>query len=213
MTNKIDKRLSLKLILDTETTLDNQDVFDIGWLICDKNANIYETREFLVQENFNKTFFYENKRPMYIKKIEDLSLRVLPKDEILEILLNDINTYGAQVYAYNSDFDQRALNQLWNYNVDMNDIFPYAFNIATQKTYLKENRRTPKGNMTMNAENIYQYISFDNEFEEEHTALSDCYIEMAILLKALRQHKKVDKTIKCHNAYKLLNSLYDGLDN
>ena len=208
---KIDKRLAKRLILDTETTL-NKEVFDIAWLVCDKYARIYEQREFLVQENFNKTFFYENKRPLYVEKIENLSLRILPKAEILEILLKDIATYDAQVYAYNSDFDQTALNGLWDYEVQMNDIFPYAYNIATQKSYLRENRRTEKGNMTMNAENIYQYISFNNDFEEEHTALSDCYIEMAILLKALRQHKKVDKTIKCNNAWIRLNSLYKRLD-
>lgn len=208
---KIDKRLAKRLILDTETTL-NKEVFDIAWLVCDKYSRIYEQREFLVQENFNKTFFYENKRPLYVEKIENLSLRILPKAEILEILLKDIATYDAQVYAYNSDFDQMALNGLWDYEVQMNDIFPYAYNIATQKSYLRENRRTEKGNMTMNAENIYQYISFNNDFEEEHTALSDCYIEMAILLKALRQHKKVDKTIKCNNAWIRLNSLYKRLD-
>lgn len=208
---KIDKRLAKRLILDTETTL-NKEVFDIAWLVCDKYSRIYEQREFLVQENFNKTFFYENKRPLYVEKIENLSLRILPKAEILEILLKDIATYDAQVYAYNSDFDQNALNGLWGYEVQMNDIFPYAYNIATQKSYLRENRRTEKGNMTMNAENIYQYISFNNDFEEEHTALSDCYIEMAILLKALRQHKKVDKTIKCNNAWIRLNSLYKRLD-
>lgn len=208
---KIDKRLAKRLILDTETTL-NKEVFDIAWLVCDKYSRIYEQREFLVQENFNKTFFYENKRPLYVEKIENLSLRILPKAEILEILLKDIATYDAQVYAYNSDFDQTALNGLWDYEIQMNDIFPYAYNIATQKSYLRENRRTEKGNMTMNAENIYQYISFNNDFEEEHTALSDCYIEMAILLKALRQHKKVDKTIKCNNAWIRLNSLYKRLD-
>lgn len=208
---KIDKRLAKRLILDTETTL-NKEVFDIAWLVCDKYSRIYEQREFLVQENFNKTFFYENKRPLYVEKIENLSLRILPKAEILEILLKDIATYDAQVYAYNSDFDQNALNDLWDYEIQMNDIFPYAYNIATQKSYLRENRRTEKGNMTMNAENIYQYISFNNDFEEEHTALSDCYIEMAILLKALRQHKKVDKTIKCNNAWIRLNSLYKRLD-
>ena len=208
---KIDKRLAKRLILDTETTL-NKEVFDIAWLVCDKYSRIYEQREFLVQENFNKTFFYENKRPLYVEKIENLSLRILPKAEILEILLKDIATYDAQVYAYNSDFDQMALNGLWDYEVQMNDIFPYAYNIATQKSYLRENRRTEKGNITMNAENIYQYISFNNDFEEEHTALSDCYIEMAILLKALRQHKKVDKTIKCNNAWIRLNSLYKRLD-
>ncbi len=209
---KIDKRLAMKLILDTETTYENKEVFDIGWLICDKNARVYEAREFLVQENFNKTFYYKTKRPLYVEKIENLSLRILPKAEILEILLKDIVTYGAKVFAYNSDFDQDALNRLWDYELPMTDIFPYAYNIATQKSYLRQNRRTPKGNMTMTAENIYQYISLNNEFEEEHTALADCYIEMAILLRALRQHKKVDNTIKCNNAYWRLNSLYKGLD-
>lgn len=200
------------LIIDTETTL-SKEVFDIGWLVCDRNENIYTTKQFIVQENLTKTFFFEEKRPLYNSRIENLLIRVAPKEEILKELMNDIEEYNPRLFAYNSPFDERVLNKLWGTEIEIEDIFPYAFNIAKQKSYLRENRRTQNGNMSMNAENVYQYISNNNEFEEEHTALNDCYVEMAILLKALRQHKKVDKTINCSNAWKILNELYEELGN
>lgn len=198
------------LIIDTETTM-SREVFDIGWLVCSKSGDVIVKREFVVQENFTKTFFFEKKRPLYNARIENLEITILPKRAILEILLDDIATYNAHPFAYNSPFDQRALKKLWGYELDIEDIIPYAFNIAIQKTYLKQNRRTPNGNITMNAENIYQYISKNDDFEEEHTALSDCFVEMEILLRAKRQHKKLHREISCNNAWIELNKRYEEL--
>lgn len=207
----MDRRKTYYMIIDTETTKYGQEVFDIGWLICDKQGNVYLSREFIVQENFAKTFYYEAKRPMYYDRVMGLSIDILSATKIKDIMENDLMEWNAKPFAYNAPFDARVLSNLWQCDVEITDIMPYAFNIASQKTYLRRGYRTAKGNMSMNAENVYRYISGIEDFTEEHTALADCYIEMAILLKALRQHKKIHYEINCSNAWMILNELAENL--
>lgn len=64
--------------------------------------------------------------------------------------------------------------------------------LCNQKTfqtfYLQE---TNRGNIKSNAELVYNYISNQNDFEEQHTALSDSIIETEILHRIMRIHKKI----------------------
>ena len=43
---------------------------------------------------------------------------------------------------------------------------------------------------------MYKYLTGDNNFEEEHTGLSDCRIEYAILQTAINSGKKIDRSEK-----------------
>jgi hypothetical protein len=49
---------------------------------------------------------------------------------------------------------------------------------------------TDKGNCRMTAEVCYRFISGNNEFIEEHTALADTEIEAEILRACWATHKK-----------------------
>lgn len=64
--------------------------------------------------------------------------------------------------------------------------------LCSQKTfqtfYLQETKR---GNIKSNAELVYNYITDQENFEEEHTALSDSIIETEILHRIMRIHKKI----------------------
>ena len=50
-------------------------------------------------------------------------------------------------------------------------------------------------NMTTNAETVYKFLTQNKEFEEEHTGLADCRIELQILCKCLQYHEKINRHI------------------
>lgn len=91
----------------------------------------------------------------------------------------------------------------------MNFICIYNFAcqvIATQKSYAKMALKyngimskndwiTEADHVRTNAQCMNRYITNDYQFIEAHTALSDVEIELQILAKCYRQHKKFDKTI------------------
>ena len=67
----------------------------------------------------------------------------------------------------------------------------------------KNGEITEKGNYKSSAETVYRYINSDNNFIEEHTALSDCYCEKSIFDKCLKQKKVI--SIGCKgNLWKLI---------
>lgn len=105
-------------------------IYDIGWVITDRQGNIYKKCSYLVQETFFvpnvfNTAYYRDKRPMYMQK--------LSKKEIIPKLWNDIANELLQdcqrsnyVCAYNAQFDfkkaipftERYIEKLYseNYN-------------------------------------------------------------------------------------------------
>lgn len=78
---KIDRRRKYIIVLDVETTNNNMEskhndglVYDIGFVICDKDGNIYAKRSFAIQEIFDwkelmSTAYYKEKLPKYYEKI------------------------------------------------------------------------------------------------------------------------------------------------
>jgi hypothetical protein len=44
---------------------------------------------------------------------------------------------------------------------------------------------------------VYAYISGNGEYIEEHTALADALIEMAIFVRCIRTHKHYTKNVHC----------------
>lgn len=48
-----------------------------------------------------------------------------------------------------------------------------------------------------NAESFYAYLTNNANYKEEHTAMEDSKIEMAIFLACLKTHKKFTKNVHC----------------
>lgn len=68
--------------------------------------------------------------------------------------------------------------------------------LCNQKTFQSYYMNfTKSGNPKTSAEEVYKYITDNEDFEEEHTALSDSIVETHILQRILRQHKALDTTI------------------
>ena len=79
---------------------------------------------------------------------------------------------------------EKFLQKLFDTKVEFYDIWTMACaTLGQQKTFLANAKYTEKGNIKTNAEIFYQYISQDESFVEDHTALSDAIIESEILAR------------------------------
>lgn len=213
----MDKRKKYICVMDTETLgVDKPLIYDLGITIADKQGNIYHQANWIVKEIFEQkdlmaSAYYANKLPKYYKMIEEGSAIVKPWKEIRQALNTILDEYNVKVIsAYNLGFDKRAISythkclgnraKFLTRPFEMWDIWGIATQtILRQKSFQKladkQGWRTPKGNLLTNAEVSYRYITNNLDFIEEHTALHDTGIEVQILARCLRQHKKMDKGI------------------
>ena len=84
-------------------------VYDIGWIISDRQGNIIKKENYLVQETFFvpqvfNTAYYRDKRPQYMEMFGKREIEALPWNNIIEILLQDCRNTDF-VCAYNAAFD------------------------------------------------------------------------------------------------------------
>jgi len=212
------------VILDTETanSVEQPLPYDIGWVICDRNGNIYEERSFVVAEVFYdmsdlmQSAYYAQKLPQYFRDIENGDRIVAPMWKIRRVLKADMENYNTnKVGAYNMGFDRKALNNLiryvskswmrWFFPLDTEffDVWNVACELlmarpSYEKFALENGLVTANGNLQTSAEAAYRYITKDSEFVESHTGLEDCKIEAAIFAKCVSQHKKMNTEIDSH---------------
>lgn len=127
--------------------------------------------------------------------------------EAQEVFKNWLNENQVScVCAFNSEFDfNRTLVKDCVNGMEFFDImFAFFDTIAKTKRYknfcAENGYYTEKKNCKMTAEICFRYLSGDNDFIEEHTALSDCEIEAEILRACWNTHKKFTRNI--HKAEK-----------
>lgn len=84
-------------------------VYDMGWLIMDRQGNVIKKASYLVQETFFvpsvfNTAYYKEKRPLYIDRME--KGEIVPKlwNEIIIELMEDLEKVDIAT-AYNACFD------------------------------------------------------------------------------------------------------------
>ena len=209
------------LILDVETTNSTEDalVYDVGFVVADKDGKTYEGDSFIVSDIFfkeqelMKTAYYAEKIPQYLKGIDEKAFKVRDFYTVRKTILDIIRKYKIEaVCAYNASFDYNALNttQRWltkskyryflPYGTKIFDIWNMACQvICTQKRYIKfcleNNFLSESGNIKTSAEAVFAYISKNKDFTESHTGLQDVLIEIQIMAHCFRQHKKMNKEI------------------
>ena len=218
---KLDKRKHYYLTLDTETanTLEEPLVYDIGGAIHDKQGNIYHTFNYIIydiyvgERELMQTSYYAEKLPQYEKALKANELKFKRFMTVYYYIHDLIKEYNIKaVIAHNMRFDRTALNNtlrhvtggkkkwFFPYNTDLWCSLSMARQtIGQQKSYqswTKENpdRLTQYGQPRLTAELLYQYISGDENFIEDHTALSDALIEIDITVQCIRQKKKMYRT-------------------
>lgn len=128
MEQKIDRRISYKIVLDTETCPIDRDLekvlpqnmwtYDCGWAVVDKRGNVYKTRSFinadifLDEKELMNSAYYANKIPMYWEDIKNGKRILTSFRNIRKALLEDIAEYEvAEIFAHNMRFDYGTLNQ------------------------------------------------------------------------------------------------------
>ena len=201
--------------LDTSSTL----VYDLGWAVTDKHGNIYRKKSFVNSDIFfheaelMKSAYYANKIPKYLEDIEAGRRIVANTYEMRSALLNDIADFAVDtICAHNARFDYNSLNstERWTTKSKYRYFLPYGITIwdsmkmaqsvigkmPTYRAFCEEHGYLTKtGRLSMTAENLYRFISRDNDFVESHTALADVEIETQILAYCFRQHKAMKKKL------------------
>lgn len=213
--NAIDKRKSYFLVVDTETAngLTDSLVYDCGFTVIDKQGNVYQTGSYVISDIFihqpqlMETAYYAQKIPNYDKDLQDGKRILINLYKLRLIVIDLLKLYNIKkVWAFNAQFDINALNNTVKFTTKgkYKYFFPYGTSInciwavacqtlCVQTRYFKfiQNKSlfTQNGIKT-SAEVVYQYIT-KTDFIEEHTALEDAIIESEILVKCLKQHKKM----------------------
>lgn len=221
MATKIDRRKHYVIVLDTETTNSMEEplVYDFGWAVVDTHGTVYAQRSYLCRDIFEgerdlmRTAYYAEKIPMYEAQLEAGARKMLSFEYIRRVFLQDVKRFGIkEVCAHNARFDLRAVNttQRWLSKSKYRYFFPYGMEIwDTMKmaesvilkmpTYRdfceKHDYFTARGQLRKTAEILYQFISGDEDFSEEHTGLADVLIEKEILAYCYRQHKPMEKRL------------------
>ena len=128
----MDKRISYKIVIDTETCPIDKDltdvlptnmwVYDCGWAVVDKRGNVYRTRSFinadifLEEKDLMKSAYYAEKIPRYWEDIKAGRRTLTSFYNIRKTLMEDISEFNVtEIFAHNMRFDYGTLNttQRW----------------------------------------------------------------------------------------------------
>lgn len=215
------RKKEMYLVIDTEAcnTLEQPLVYDIGYAIADRNGNVVLERSFLVAEIFldkkdiMSSAYYAEKIPMYWEDVKKGTRVIKSLFNIRKQLFADMKEYNVKkVGAYNMGFDKRALNTTIRYCSKslIRWFFPFGveyfciWNMACQvimdtRKYIKfaiqNGLVSEKGNIQTSAESCFKFLTDDVNFIESHTGLEDVKIEVQIMAKCLKTHKRLDRKI------------------
>lgn len=123
----MDKRISYKLVIDTETCPVDKSIesvlphnmwaYDIGWAVVDKRGKVYRARSFVNADIFcgekelMQSAYYSSKIPKYWEDIKEGKRILTSCYNIRKTLLEDLQEFGiTEVFAHNMRFDYGTLN-------------------------------------------------------------------------------------------------------
>ena len=128
----MDRRISYKIVIDTETCPIDKDLtdvlptnmwaYDCGWAVVDKRGNVYRTRSFinadifLDEKDLMKSAYYAEKIPLYWEDIKSGRRALTSFYNIRKTLMEDIAEFNVtEIFAHNMRFDYGTLNttQRW----------------------------------------------------------------------------------------------------
>lgn len=198
------------MVLDTETVADARVPYDVAWIIVDRNGNVYERFNGLVAEVLhNETLRYLVRKDSFAKRkasfyLDNEPAEIMPFERIMCEFDYCCHVYDPVVVAYNAAFDIKVLNDYANVLVGLPffdeqeiwDLWNMALNtICDSSNFVRwcidNGFITEKGNISCSAEAVYSYLSHNGQFEEDHTALSDCEIEAKILQAVFDRKQKL----------------------
>ena len=201
-------------VLDTETVADARVPYDVAWIIVDRQGHAYERFNGLVSEVLhNETLRYLVRKDSFAKRkasfyLDNEPAEIMPFERILCEFDYHCHVYDPVIVAYNAAFDTKVLNDYSNViagmpffdGVEIWDLWNMALNtICDSSNFVRwcidNGFITEKGNISCSAEAVYSYLSHNGDFEEDHTALSDCEIEAKILQAVFDRKKKLETSM------------------
>ena len=216
------------LTLDTETADLTGNVYDIAFVVHEKNGTILETYNALVDEIFTDAkkmmgAYYASKLfTHYSKMLADSRIGFASWGEIVAQIQRAINEHGVTtIAAYNLGFDRRVMrntHKALGYDgaicpsgLQQLDIWQFACETKlSQATYKKlaldSGWVSSAGNIKTGAEYAYRFCSGDFGFIEDHTALSDALIEVEILAACFATKKKIPYNIVNGAPWRIVNA-------
>ena len=222
------------LTLDTETADLSGNVYDVGYIFHDKNGAVLTSYNALVEEIFTDAkkmmgSFYAKKLFTHYAPMRDRAeVSIVAWSDIIDQLRSDIKEYGVNVIsAYNIGFDMRAMrnthkaltgeNKVLEKPCKILDIWQFACEVKMSNRNYKKIAKSlgwvsPKGNIKTGAEFCYRFCSGDHGFIEDHTALSDCNIEVEILSQCFSTKKKIPYGKFNQACWRIVNPDAQGFD-
>ena len=216
------------LTLDTETADLTGNVYDIAFVVHEKNGTILETYNALVDEIFTDAkkmmgAYYASKLfTHYSKMLADSRIGFASWGEIVAQIQRAIGEHGVTtIAAYNLGFDRRVMrntHKALGYDgaicpsgLQQLDIWQFACETKlSQATYKKlaldSGWVSSAGNIKTGAEYAYRFCSGDFGFIEDHTALSDALIEVEILAACFATKKKIPYNIVNAQPWRIVNA-------
>ena len=210
---KMSRKRNFYLILDTETTgsIQNPIPYDIAWMICDREGNTVDKKQFVINNVFYNNYLmmgcYFSDRLNYYEN--NTRVEFIDAENFFPFFRKTIIDFEiTHLCAYNLNFDVRALttlNRMYGKTkkvlpkpLELVDIWSMAcflfLDSVSYRLYCRENGfLSEKGNYRSNAECAYRFIMRDSEFEELHNALDDVEIEKQILLYCFSRKTKLPK--------------------
>ena len=211
------------IVLDTETTsLDKPFCYDCSWVIMDNTTGeIVDLKANVVEQVWHnlplfESAYYKEKRSKYVEMMRKHEAKMNKWGYIMRELKQDIIKYNVtEIYAYNSDFDDKVITFNCNWfkcnnpldNIAIYDIWGYASQYITcldsYRNFCETYERfTDSGNYKGNAEVVFQYLTNNSEFIEEHMGLFDSEIEAQILFLCVQKGAEWGREYKVN---KILN--------
>jgi len=193
------------VIFDTETTsLDKPFCYNIGYVIASEEGEILVEKDFVVEQIWHNlplftSAYYANKRPLYVQAMRSHKTVMNKFGYICREMIRDFQQYEVQfAYAYNSSFDEKV----FDFNCDWfkcsnpfdtvpildirGNVHQFIVNDEYRAFCEANNYYTESGYYSSTAENVFRFITDENDFIEDHTALSDSKIEADILFYTFR---------------------------
>lgn len=219
-TQKIDRRKSYFITFDTETanSLECPLMYDLGFAVHDKQGNIYETYSLVIADVYcnekaiMQSAYYSRKLPQYEEDLKTGKRKLVSVETAKQILSETAKKYNIKaVIAHNARFDYRSTattiryitksknRYFLPYEVPLWDTLEMAKSVIKDKpTYRDFCERngylTKNGQVRLTAEILYQFISGEENFIEQHQGLEDVLIEKEIFQYCVRQHKKMRRS-------------------
>jgi len=215
------------LTLDTETADLSGNVYDVGYIIHDRAGNELARFNALVEEIFTDAkimmgaFYAKKLFSHYAPMLDRGEVGMMPWSDIVDRLRSDIVEYNVStIAAYNIGFDMRAMSnthrsltgeaRVLQSKIKVLDIWQFACEAKLKSRNYKKIAESfgwvsPKGNIKTGAEFAYRFCSGDHGFIEDHTALSDCVIEVEILRQCFKTKKKIPYNVYNKAPWRIVN--------